>query len=715
MLLSILHCCTLVNVLHITGIQYTIRTQKNLMGNSSQRLRGLDVLRARSNYQVAADTGGTFTDVAIRKPDGGIFVWKVPSTPDAPDDAVLQGVRGAFAEIDGDIRAVERFVHGTTVATNTVITRTGARVGLVTTEGFRDILEIAHQTRPSLYDATVRRPAPLVLRDHIYEVSERLDAEGQVLRPIDGNQLEELAKRIKSEQFDVIVVAFLNSYLNPIHEDHVVQHLMALEVAPFVFASSDISPEMREYERFSTAAISAYVQPKIAGYLRRLEKRVASEGVPANMWIMQSNGGLLSPEDASRRSARTILSGLAGGVVGAANWSKGLGLDRVVSFDIGGTSTDIALIRNGEPDETISGAIDDMPIQLPSVDVHTIGAGGGSIAWLDSGGGMRVGPQSAGSVPGPVSYQRGGTELTVTDAHAVLGRLGENLLGGRFKLDIEKARRAMSEWGAQFDMSAEDTAEGILRVITATMARGIRKVSVERGIDVRTCHLMSFGGAGPLHGADLSRELGMKSAIIPPHPGIASAVGMLDAPVRQDFSAPTFVEEGADNYQDIDAALVELESHGAETMPAGETRFERYVDARYIGQSYELTVPYLEDPKAQRDAFDNAHAARYGFSDPDARMEIVVARVVALQGGITELPKQAVARSARPEPVEHRKVYIGGDWFDVPVFRREELAPNSELNGPLIIEQLDTTVFVRPLQTCRNDEYGFLYIEGLEN
>lgn len=264
-------------------------------------------------------------------------------------------------------------------------------------------------------------------------------------------------------------------------------------------------------------------------------------------------------------------------------------------------------------------------------------------------------------------------------------------------------------------MSAEDTAEGILRVITATMARGIRKVSVERGIDVRTCHLMSFGGAGPLHGADLSRELGMKSAIIPPHPGIASAVGMLDAPVRQDFSAPTFVEEGSGNYQDIETALIELESQGAETMPVGDTRYERYVDARYIGQSYELTVPYLDDPKAQRDEFDKAHAARYGFSDPDARMEIVVARVVALQGGITLLPKQAASGSERPEPVERRNVYIGGDWFNVPVFQREDIAPGAELNGPLIIEQLDTTVFVRPQQTCRNDEYGFLYIEGVEN
>lgn len=669
----------------------------------------------QSNYQVAVDTGGTFTDVAVRKPDGEMFVWKVPSTPDAPDDAVIDGIRGAFNEISGDFGAVSRFVHGTTVATNTVITRTGARVGLVTTEGFRDILEIAYQTRPSLYDATIRRPAPLVLRDHIYEVSERMDAEGQILKTVNLTQLTGLAEQIKAQKFDVVVVAFLNSYIDPTHEDQVVESLRSLEVAPFVFASSDISPEMREYDRFSTAAISAYVQPKIAGYLRRLENRVAKEGVPSGMWIMQSNGGLLSPEDASRRSARTILSGLAGGVVGAANWAKGLGLDRVVSFDIGGTSTDIALIRDGEPDETISGTIDEMPVQLPSVDVHTIGAGGGSIAWLDSGGGMRVGPHSAGSVPGPISYQRGGTELTVTDAHAVLGRLGENLLGGRFKLDIPQARQAMKEWGAQFDMGAEETAEGILRVITATMARGIRKVSVERGIDVRSCDLMSFGGAGPLHAADLARELGMKSAIIPPSPGIASAVGMLDAPVRQDFSMPTFVAEDTGDYREIERALNQLIDQAAESMPEGDTRFENFVDARYIGQSYELTVPYFADPQAQRAEFDKAHHARYGFSDPDARMEIVVARVVALQGGMAELTERPSDGSLHPEPVDCRQVYIGGDWFEVPIYRREDIAPGAQLDGPLIVEQLDSTIFVRPLQTCRNDAYGFLYIEGVEN
>lgn len=608
------------------------------------------MLTMQENYHVAVDTGGTFTDVAVRKPDGNMFVWKVPSTPDSPDDAVVHGAESAFAEIgnQASLRNVTRFVHGTTVATNTVITRTGAKAALITTEGFRDILEISYQTRPSLYDASVRRSHPLIQREDIFEIPERMSATGEVLHQIDESELQKLGEVIRDKGFEAVVVAFLNSYINDKHESFAVELLNRMDVAPYVVGSSDISPEMREYDRFSTAAISSYVQPKIAGYFRRLEKRIEKAGVPSDLWIMQSNGGLLSPEDASRYSARTVLSGLAGGVVGAANWSKGLGLDRVVSFDIGGTSTDIALIRNGEPDETTAGTIDNMPMQLPSVDVHTIGAGGGSIAWLDSGGGMRVGPHSAGSVPGPISYQKGGTELTVTDAHAVLGRLGTHLLGGRFELDVDKARERMTEWGAQFDMGPEDAAEGILRVIAATMARGIRKVSVERGIDIRSCHLMSFGGAGPLHAADLSRELGMKSAVIPPNPGIASAVGMLDAPVRQDFSTPVFVEEGQSNYSDVGDALSKLESQGQDSMPDGDTRFEHYVDARYVGQSYELTVPHKDDLVAQRAEFDRAHQARYGFNDPEATMEIVVARVVALQGGMTDLPKQEETGSTHP-------------------------------------------------------------------
>jgi len=371
--------------------------------------------------------------------------------------------------------------------------------------------------------------------------------------------------------------------------------------------------------------------------------------------IMQSAGGLLSPSDAAEHPARTVLSGLAGGVVGAANWAKHLELERAISFDICGTSTDIALIRDGIPDETLASEISGLPMKLPSVDVHTIGAGGGSIAWLDSGGGLRVGPHSAGAKPGPVSYSRGGTEPTVTDAHVVLGRLGDELLGGEFSLDVEAARETLTEWGKDLGMSAEDTAEGILQVITATMARGIRKVSVERGIDIRNCDLVAFGGAGPLHGADLALELNMKSAIIPPSPGIASAVGMLDAPIRHDHA--TSVEANtADALAGLRETFDAMRERAKDELddPEAETNYAMLVDARYIGQSYELTVPWDDTWDRQREIFEEAHEQNYGFADPDALMEIVVARMVVtqqLEHGDLE-PVEAI--SSEVSPTSHR-------------------------------------------------------------
>ena len=452
----------------------------------------------RESLQTAVDTGGTFTDVAIRREDGSLFVWKVPSTPDAPDDAVIDGITGAIEELGADITSISQFVHGTTVATNTVITRTGARVGLVTTAGFRDMLTIGHQARPSLYDQHRQRSKPLVPDELISEVSERVCADATIIRPVERDEIIDLATQLRAQELDVLVVSFLNSFVNPENERNAAAILNELGAAPEIFAASSISTEMREYERTSTGTINAYVKPKIAGYVGRLAERIREIDVSAPLWIMQSNGGLLTPDHASEHAARTALSGLAGGVVGSAMWADQLGLDKAVSFDIGGTSTDIALIRDGQPDETMAGQIDKLPLQLPSVDVHTIGTGGGSIAWLDSGGGLRVGPHGAGGEPGPVCCTSRRTWiLSVTDAHAVLGRLGSSFLGGHFELDLAAARQRITEWGDPLGLTAEDAAEGILRVINATMARGIRKVSVERGVDVRDCALIAFGGAAP--------------------------------------------------------------------------------------------------------------------------------------------------------------------------------------------------------------------------
>ncbi|TGD36506.1 hydantoinase/oxoprolinase family protein [Brevibacterium aurantiacum] len=667
----------------------------------------------KESLQIAVDTGGTFTDVAIRGEDGSLFVWKVPSTPDSPDDAVIDGVTGAIEELGADITSISQFVHGTTVATNTVITRTGARVGLVTTAGFRDMLTIGHQARPSLYDQHHQRSKPLVPDELISEVSERVSADATIIRPVERDEIIDLATRIRARELDVLVVSFLNAFVNPENERNAVAILKELGAAPEIFAASSISTEMREYERTSTGTINAYVQPKIAGYVGRLAQRIREIDVSAPLWIMQSNGGLLTPDHASEHAARTALSGLAGGVVGSAMWADQLGLDKAVSFDIGGTSTDIALIRDGQPDETMAGQIDDLPLQLPSVDVHTIGAGGGSIAWLDSGGGLRVGPQSAGAVPGPVCYRRGGLDLTVTDAHAVLGRLGSSLLGGRFELDLAAARQRMTEWGDSLGLSTEDAAEGILRVINATMARGIRKVSVERGVDVRNCALIAFGGAGPLHGSDLLRELDMKSAVIPPMPGIASAVGMLDAPERHDFSSPVDVL-GPEDHGSIAMVHSDLATRAESAMDCPDPNLSYLVDARYVGQSYELTIPYVADWESQRKILDSAHAERYGFSDASAEMEIVVARLVARGEESAKLQSRETNDGGMLSPVELRQVYIQGSWKQVPVYERADLSTGTSLCGPFIVNQLDSTTYVGPDQLCRVDEFGFMHLtEGI--
>ncbi|AGS35752.1 N-methylhydaintoinase A [Corynebacterium maris DSM 45190] len=662
-----------------------------------------------SDLHIAADTGGTFTDIGIRLPGGGLAVWKVASTPDAPDDAVIEGVTEALRRQDGDPADVTRLVHGTTVATNTVLTRDGARVGLVTTRGFRDVLAIAHQARPSLYDNTVHRAQPLIGDDAIVEVDERVGSGGDVIAALDEGQLKQVAEELRALGLDSLVVSFINAYSNDEHERRAVEILRRENVAPIVVAATSISAEMREYDRTSTAAINAYVQPKVAGYMGRLEERIEQMQIPSQLWIMQSNGGLLNPVTASEHSARTVLSGLAGGVAGASRWARHLELDNVVSFDIGGTSTDIALIRGGEPDETTTGEIDSMPLRLPSIDLHTIGAGGGSIAWRDSGGSLRVGPHSAGADPGPIAYRRGGTELTVTDAHVALGRLGTELLGGEFTLDVETVNRQIASRGEEMGLDPQETAEGIIKVITATMARGIRKVSVERGIDVRSCHLMAFGGAGPLHGADLAHELGMRSVVIPPHPGIASAVGMLDAPVRHDFAAPVHADAGT-GLGDLPAEYRRLEQRAEEEMGTADFEGEYLVDARYVGQSYELTIPFLDDFDAQLESFHAAHERRYGFRDEDAAMEIIVVRLIAVIGHDDAPQELHEGSGPEPEPTGRRDVYVDGRWLDVPLYDRAALPPNSTIAGPAILNQFDTTTYVRPDQDCRCDAHGFLHL-----
>ena len=667
-----------------------------------------------SGIRVAVDTGGTFTDIAVSQPDGTVGIWKVSSTPARPDDAVHGGVELAIGDLRTHWGAVERFVHGTTVATNALITRTGARVALVTTDGFGDLLAIGRQTRPNLYDASVANPRPLVGEGLVWEVAERIDADGKVRIDLDIEAVREAAEQIAAADVDVVVVSLLNAYVDSSHEQQIVNELRDRGVAPSIFGATDISPEMREYDRTSTAVVNGYLQPKISGYVRRLEQRLADEGMPARLWIMQSNGGLLSASAAQSQSVRTVLSGLAGGVVGAARWATMLDLDRVVSFDIGGTSTDIALIRNGQPVEMSSSELEGFPLLMPTVDVHTIGAGGGSIAWQDAGGGLRVGPHSAGADPGPVCYGRGGRELAVTDAHAALGRLGDTLLDGALVLDLDSMRERLAEFASTLGLDDAETAAGILRVINASMARGVRRVSVERGVDLRSCTLLAFGGAGPLHAADMVRELGMKGAVIPPHPGVASAIGMLDAPVRHDLvTAVTATDQ--DQLSVVARALEVLTAEARAALEDEQLDGDRIevvaaVDARYFGQSYELKIPWADSFDSLRATFDATHAERYGFSDEAATLEVVAARVTATVAQPARENRLIESSTTAPEPVATRDVFFEGTWHATPIYRRASLPAGLQLRGPAIVEQLDSTTVVAPGQTFEHDQYGFLHI-----
>ncbi len=664
---------------------------------------------------VAIDTGGTFTDVAVSGPDGSLLVWKVPSTPHEPEKAVVRGLNEALEVLGAAPAEVTRFVHGTTVATNALLTLSGARVGLVTTEGFRDVLRIGRQTRPSLYDLSARRPEPLVRRSHTWEAGERIAADGSLLRQLEETGTAVLAEQIRSAGCESVVVSFLNAYANPVHEHRCAELLAAANAAPYVIAATAVTAELREYERTSTAVVNAYVQPSIASYLERLEEQLLDLGLGSRLWIMQSNGGLLSAAGARDRSVRTVLSGLAGGVMGAARWARLLELTDVVSLDVGGTSTDMALIRNGEPQVMTGGTVGGYEVRLPAVDVHTIGAGGGSIAWQDSGGVLRVGPHSAGADPGPVCYGRGGDAPTVTDAHLLLGRLDGGLLGGRMRLDDDAARRSVTSFAAGFGLNTDEISGGIVRVINTTMARGIRKVSVERGVDIRGCVLIAFGGAGPLHAAELIRELGMASAVIPPHPGIASAVGMLDAPVRHDFAGNV--------YSATDSVCLERTSDELDRLTAEAKRFlaeesvdpelivvERLVDARYVGQSHELTIAWDPNADELREAFDAMHQERYGFADNDAAFELVTARIRVTVPLAEDRLDPILPTGPAPAPQRLRRCFLGDRWQDVPLFQRAAIPANTPLSGPLLIEQLDSTVVVLTGQTCVHDRLGFLHI-----
>ena len=628
-------------------------------------------------------------------------MFKLRSTPDDPSRAILDGV-AQLTEHETDYEVV----HGSTVATNAVLERRGARVALVVTEGFEDVIRIGRQTRPELYNIFVPVPRPIVEPDLTFGISERLDASGQVLVEVDDATVDRVAATFRDRSPDIVAVCLLHSYANPAHEQRVADRLRAAGWR--VSTSSDVLPEYREYERWSTTVVNAYVTPLIDRYLGALESKLGD----SRLSIMQSNGGSISATAARAHAVRTVLSGPAAGVVGARAVAEAAGFPRVISYDMGGTSTDVSLI-DGAIGTTTDAKIGDFPVRLPVIDIHTVGAGGGSIAHVDSGGALRVGPRSAGAVPGPVCYGTG-TELTVTDANVLLGRLDvEYFLGGRMTLDVNRVRRVADDVAKQMRIGVPALAEGIIRVANANMERAIRVVSVERGHDPRDFALVAFGGAGGMHACEIAARLDIRTVIVPRHAGVLSALGMLVADVVRDYSASVLTSSRQVSFAELERHLAPLVARASRELEAEGFRkparvIDAHLDVRYVGQSYEITVPFGRD---YRQDFDKRHGQRYGYMDPKRPTEVVNVRVTA--AGLTAkptLPFVKPRRASRPRPATRRPGRFDGRPVSMAFYRWEALEPGARATGPAVITGGEASIVVPPRFTFNVDGFGNVVI-----
>lgn len=672
--------------------------------------------------RVGVDVGGTFTDVVAVDEHGGIHYAKVSSTPQDQSFGVVEGLKTLLAQVGRQPEEVEVFVHGTTVATNTLLERKGARVGLLTTAGFRDVLYIGRQSRPHLYDLYVRRPGPLVPRRFRREVYERTTPAGDMEIPVDPTEVEALVRELAAADIESVAVCFLHAYANPENERRAAESVRKAASEMAVSVSSEILPEIREFERMNTTVLNAYVQPAVGRYVQRLAVRLREAGVPARLLVMRSNGGVATEAQARAQAVQTLLSGPAGGVLGAAYLAEVTGVPDLITADVGGTSFDVAVIEGSRAAVRTEGAIESYPVKFPHIDIHSIGAGGGSIAWLDRAGALRVGPHSAGAQPGPICYGRGGRLPTVTDAHAVLGRL-EALLGGEMALDVEAARSGLARGlGTHLGMSSEEVADGILRIVNAAMTRAIRVMTVERGIDPRRFTLVAFGGAGPLHAVDLARSLGMRRVLVPIAPGNFSALGLLAAPVREDRVRTFRAREGAVHYQRIADALAALVDDAvaalrADGFPPAQIRCERSADLRYVGQAYELTVPIAGESFTEETwrelvaAYHRAHERAYGFAKPEDPVELVNLRLTAFVDA--ERPRWGVEDpvTSPPAPAAERRAWFGGRWYRCPIYARDQLRSAQAIAGPAVIEEHGATTVLAPGDRAAVDRWRNLTVD----
>ena len=674
---------------------------------------------SQPSYGVGVDVGGTFTDLIAYGADGILHSAKVPSLPGEQ----WRGVLDALATLGIAPASIRAFVHGTTIATNALLERKGARTGLVTTEGFRDLLEIGKGRRlvGGLFDPEWRRPAPLVPRDRRLEAPERIAADGAVIRSLDGFDFDGLAATLRDKEVEAVAVALLNSYIEDTHEQKVARELASRLHGVAISESAALTPERGEFERTSTAVLNAYLTPVMRAYLAALENALLDRDISAPVNIMGSNGGAMTLAAAAECCAGTFLSGPVGGVTGAVRVAESARVEDIITFDMGGTSTDVALVHGLAPRMSHDNQIDAYPLKMPQLDIHTIGAGGGSIVWVQSDGTLGVGPQSAGAVPGPACYGRGGIEPTVSDANLLLGRLpvGRELSGG-LVLDVEKARAAFRALGARSGGNGDVVAlaSASLRIAVARMASAVREVSVHRGFDPRDFILLGFGGAGPMHVMPVAEELGITRVLVPRFPGHLSALGQMLADLRRDTVAAwggRISELAIDTLRARASTMLEdgaarLEADG---IPRDRHHHEFTLDVRYVGQSFTLPIrwsPADTDWRPLRAAFDTRHEETFGYADPANDIEIANVRLIS----IGEVDKPVVeftpAGGGDPE-IERRPVWFGG-WCETPVFDRERLPAGWRIEGPAIIEEAGGTTVAPPGWTMKVDVSGALMCEG---
>ncbi len=679
-------------------------------------------------WTIGVDVGGTFTDFYAASDEGQVHVGKTASTPSNPAQAILEGLSSLCQRHGIPAQEIKRLSHGTTVGTNALIQRKGSRVALVTTRGFRDLLEIGRQTRPHMYDLQKDHPAPLVDREYRFEINERVDARGEVVRAPSAHDVAQVVQAVVESGASACAVGLLFAFRNPDHEQQIARALR--EQAPHIAVSlsSEVQPEFREYERLSTTVLNAYLQPLMSSYLQTLMDGAELFMSDAVIGINQSSGGLMSPQRARQFPVRTALSGPAAGVVGAAHTARQTDKSDVITLDVGGTSADVALIRDYEVELAFDRDVAGFPIRMPCVDVETVGAGGGSVAWFDKDGLLKVGPLSAGADPGPACYGRGGEQATVTDANLLLGRLStRGLLDGDMVLDAELARSAFAPIAKQLGFSLERTAHGALGIVVANMVRTIRTISVERGYDPRDCILMPFGGAGPLHARDVAMNLGITQMIVPAAPGIVCAQGLLVSDLKEDFVASRLFPLDDTGRVNLATTMIELRRRAQqwfelEDVPKSGRVLELKVDARYVGQNFELSVPLIAGATLNEDdiptvaqlhsAFCQAHETAYGYASADHPIEIVNVRLSA-KGVLTTDASAAVAASAPPHPVarEARPVFFGAEAAELTqVYDRADLLPGQVVAGPAIIEQLDATTLVYPGDRAEVTAHGHLRI-----